>query len=273
MIEVDVMKPISVVVQGALGKMGREVVNTLCHEPEMEIVGAVELQVAEDYLTLPDSSGKVPFSSALEYILTRCQPNVLVDFTVAQATMSAVPIATKQGVNLVIGTTGLTTDDISEIDRLTRAHRVGAVVAPNFALGAVLMIHLAKLAAKYLDYAEIIELHHHRKVDAPSGTALSTAKAMAQARGKPFYRPAEQGEISGSRGEPVEGITIHSIRLPGLMAHQEVILGTAGQTLSIRHDTVSRECYMPGVMLAIKEVVKRQGLVYGLDTLLGLSEG
>jgi len=264
------MKSIKVVVQGALGRMGREVINALCNEPEMQVVGAVEMQVAEEHLTLPDSSGKVPFSSDLEYILTKCQPEVLVDFTVAQATMPAVRIATKQGVNLVIGTTGLTTDDIGEIEQLTRAHQVGAVVAPNFALGAVLMIHLAKLAGKYLDYAEIIELHHHQKVDAPSGTALSTARAMAQARGKPFYRPAESGEISGSRGEQVEGITIHSVRLPGLMAHQEVILGTTGQTLRIRHDTINRQCYMPGVILAIKEVVKRQGLVYGLDALLGL---
>ena len=263
------MKPIKVVVQGALGKVGREVVNTLCHQPEMQIVGAVELKVAEDYLTLPDSSGKVPFSSDLEYILTKCQPDVLVDFTIAPATMPAVRIATKQGVNLVIGTTGLTADEINEIERLSIACQVGAVVAPNFALGAVVMMHLAKVAAKYFDYAEIIELHHNRKADSPSGTALSTAKAMAEAKGKPFYLP-EQRKPSNSRGEQVEGVTIHSVRLPGLMAHQEVILGMAGQTLSIRHDTTSRECYMPGVMLAIKEVVKRQGLVYGLDTMLGL---
>ncbi len=264
------MKSIKVVVQGALGRMGREVINALCNEPEMQVVGAVELQVAEEHLTLPDSSGKVPFSSDLEYILTKCQPEVLVDFTVAQATMPAVRIATKQGVNLVIGTTGLTTDDISEIEQLTRAHQVSAVVAPNFALGAVLMIHLAKLAGKYLDHAEIIELHHHQKVDAPSGTALSTARAMAQARGKPFSCPPESKAGSSSRGEQVEGITIHSVRLPGLMAHQEVILGTTGQTLRIRHDTINRQCYIPGVILAIKEVVKRQGLVYGLDALLGL---
>ncbi len=264
------MKPIKVVVNGALGRMGREVINTLCHEPEMQVVGAVELQVTEDYLPLPDSSSVVPFSSNLDYILTSCQPDVLVDFTTAQATMPAVRIATKQGVSLVVGTTGLTPGDIDEIEQLTRAHQVGAVVAPNFALGAVLMIHLAKLAAKYLDYAEIIELHHHQKIDAPSGTALSTARAMAQARGKPFCHPSDSKRASGSRGEQVEGITIHSVRLPGLMAHQEVILGTAGQTLSIRHDTINRECYMPGVILAIKEVVKRQGLVYGLDALLGL---
>ncbi len=264
------MKPIKVVVQGALGRMGQVVVNALCHEPGMQVVGAVELEVAEDYLPLPDGSGTVPFSANLNYILASCHPDVLVDFTTAQATMPAVRIATKQGVNLVIGTTGLTADELSEIDQLSTAHKVGAVVAPNFALGAILMIHLAKVAAKYLDYAEIIELHHHLKVDSPSGTALSTAKAMVAARGKPFYRPPERGKTSNSRGEDVESVTVHSVRLPGLLAHQEVLLGGPGQTLSIRHDTISRECYIPGIILAIKEVIKRQGLVYGLETVLGL---
>ena len=264
------MKPTRVVVHGALGRMGREIVNALCRESEIQLVGAVELQVSEDYLTLPDNSGTVPFSSNLGYILTSCQPDVLVDFTIKKAIMPAVHAATERGVNLVIGTTGLTADELGEIDQLAQAHQVGAIIAPNFALGAILMIHLAKIAAKYLDYAEIIELHHHLKVDAPSGTALSTAKAMATARGKPFSRPPEQGKTSDSRGEQVEGITIHSVRLPGLLAHQEVLLGGPGQTLSIRHDTISRECFMPGIMLAIKEVVKRKGLVYGLDALLGL---
>ncbi len=263
------MNSIRVAVHGASGRMGQEVVNALCHEPNMQIVGAVDLKAAEEHLPLPDGSGTVPFSSNLDYILTACQPDVLVDFTTAQATMPAVRITTEHGVNLVIGTTGLTADDINEIDRLAEAHQVGAVVAPNFALGAVLMIHLAKVAAKYLDFAEIIELHHHLKADSPSGTALSTAKAMASARGKPFSTP-QQGKTSDSRGEQVEGIAIHSVRLPGLLAHQEVLLGGAGQTLSIRHDTISRECYMPGVMLAIKEVVEHKGLIYGLDTLLGL---
>jgi len=264
------MKPIKVVVHGASGRMGREIINALCRESEIQLVGAVELQVSEDYLTLPDNSGAVPFSSDLGYILTSCQPDVLVDFTIPKATMPAVRAATEKSVNLVIGTTGLTADELNEIEQLVQAHQVGAIVAPNFALGAILMIHLAKIAAKYLDYAEIIELHHHLKADAPSGTALSTAKAMATARGKPFSRPPEQGKTSDSRGGQVEGITIHSVRLPGLLAHQEVLLGGPGQTLSIRHDTISRECFMPGIMLAIKEVVKRKGLVYGLDTLLGL---
>lgn len=265
------MKPIRVVVYGASGKMGREIINSLCSHPEIEIVGAVELEVSEEfYLPLLDGCEAIPFSSNLDYILTTCQPDVLVDFTTAQATMPAVRTTTEHGVNLVIGTTGLTVDELSEIDRLALEHQVGAVVAPNFALGAVLMMHLAKVAAKYFDYAEIIELHHHQKADSPSGTALSTAKVMAQARGKPFCCLPEQKEVPSSRGEQVEGVTIHSVRLPGLLAHQEVILGAPGQTLSIHHDTISRECYMPGVLLAIKEVLKHKGLVYGLDTLLGL---
>ena len=249
--------------------MGREVVNALCHEPEAELVGAVELQPAGDSLPLPDGSGRVPFSADLDHILTTCQPDVLVDFSKTQATLTAARLATEKGVNLVIGTTGLTIDDISEIDRLAKAHRVGVIAAPNFALGAVLMMHLAKIAAKYFDYAEIMELHHHQKADAPSGTALSTAQGMAAVRGRPFLAP-EQGRPSASRGQQVNGVTIHSVRLPGLVAHQEVLLGGPGQTLSIRHDTIGRECYMPGVMFAIKEVVKRRGFFLGLEQLLGL---
>lgn len=259
---------IKVAVNGALGRMGQEVVNGLSREADIRIVGAVELRVERDTLTLPDGSS-VPFSSNVEHILTSTKPDVLVDFTRAQVTMPAVRTATRLGINLVIGTTGLTSDDLNEIDRLATANRVGAVVAPNFALGAILMIHLAKAAAKYMDYAEIIELHHHLKADAPSGTALSTARAMAKARGKPFSYPAQKTP-SASRGDQVEGITIHSVRLPGLMAHQEVILGAPGQTLSIRHDTINRECYLPGIIIAVREVVNRQGLIFGLDTLLGL---
>jgi len=264
------MEPIRVVVRGASGRMGQEVVKAVCQESGMQLVGAIDSAVAGDSLSLPDGSGSVPFSADLESILTSNQPDVLVDFTVAPAVMPAVKAASKHGVNMVVGTTGLTADNLGEIDQLSIAHKIGVVVAPNFALGAVLMMHLARIAARYLDYAEIIELHHERKVDAPSGTALTTARDMARARGKPFIQPAGKSDDMPSRGQVVEGVAVHSVRLPGLLAHQEVILGGPGQTLSIRHDTINRECFMPGVMLAIKEVVNRKGLIYGLDTLLGL---
>ncbi len=252
--------------------MGQEVVNALCHEPETRAVGAADLKASADSLILPDGTGVIPLSTDLASILKGCQPDVMVDFSIARATMPAARLTAKQGVSMVIGTTGLTPEDISEMKRLSSEHKVGIVVASNFALGAVLMIHLARIAGKYLDYAEITELHHHLKADAPSGTALATARAMAAARGKPFSRPPEPGQTPKSRGEQVEGISIHSVRLPGLMAHQEVILGAPGQTLSIRHDTIGRECYMPGVMMAIKAVVKRQEFIYGLDALLNLGE-
>ena len=263
------MKPIMAVVQGASGRMGGEVVAALCREPGLQLVGAVELDVPDGHLALPDGSGSVPLSSNLEQILTSCKPDVLIDFSTAAATMSAVRTAVKHGVNLVIGTTGLTAKDLGEIDRLAQAHGVGVVVAPNFALGAVLMLHLAKVAARYFDYAEIIEQHHHLKADAPSGTALATARAMADARDKPFCQPPGQ-QRQDSRRHQTEGVTIHGVRLPGILAGQEVIRGGPGQTLSLKHDVISRECYMPGVILAVKEVIKRKGLIHGLDALLSL---
>jgi len=263
------MEPIRVIVHGALGKLGREVVNGICSESETQLVGAIDLKASKNSLPLPDGSGEVPMSADLS-LLDKCQAEVLVDSTVAKATMPAARLATEKGINLVIATTGLSVDDRTELERLAAANKVGIVMAPNFALGAVLMMHLASVAAKYMDYAEIIELHHDQKADAPSGTARLTASAMAEARGKPFSRPPEGEQTSKSRGENVEGVSIHAVRLPGLMAHQEVILGVAGQTLIIRHDTINRECYLPGIIMAVKEVVKRPGFIYGLDALLNL---
>jgi 4-hydroxy-tetrahydrodipicolinate reductase len=264
------MGRIKVVVHGAAGRVGQEVVKAVCQDPETQLVGAVDVKVPAEHLLLPDGSGTVPFSADLEAILDGGRPDVVVDFTVARASMPAVRTCTGHGVNMVIGTTGFTTDDVAEMERLVSENKIGIVLAPNFALGAVLMMHLARIAGKYMDHAEIIELHHDRKIDAPSGTSQMTARAMAEARGKPFLPPAVPGEDSPSRGKSVEGVNIHSVRLPGYMAHQEVILGTDGQTLRIRHDQISREAFMPGVMLAVKEVVRHPAFIYGLDKLLGL---
>lgn len=265
------MKLIAVVVHGALGKMGREITAAVCRDSDLKIVGAVDVQATQDYLELPDSSGRVPLSSDLAELLKICQPQVLIDFTIVDAALSAAKVAAKQGINLVTGTTGFSDENLREIDQLFKQNKLGVVVAPNFALGAVIMLHLARIASRFFDHAEIIELHHDQKADAPSGTALATAKAMIQSRGKSFeYASAKKENISGTRGGQVNGIAIHSVRLPGFVASQEVILGGQGQRLSLRHDTIGRECFMPGVLLATKEVFKYQGLVNGLDQLLHL---
>ena len=195
----------------------------------------------------------------------------MIDFSVAKASLPAIRIAAKRKVNLVAARPVLPRQKSTRLKKFVDANGIGAVMASNFAIGAIVMMHLSNVAAKYFDYAEIIELHHNLKMDAPSGTALSTAKAMAAAKGKPFTRPpVETGEPLPSRGQTTAGISIHSVRLPGLLAHQEVIFGAAGQTLTIRHDTIDRDCFMPGVILAAKAVVKRRGLTIGLAPILGL---
>jgi len=264
------MEKIKVVVHGASGRVGQEVVKAVSQEPGMQLVGAVDIKASAPELALPEGGGKVPFSTDFKSILTTCKPDVVVDFTIAKACMPAVRIAAGMGVSMVIGTTGLSADELAEIEQLAKTKKTGIVVASNFALGAVLMIHLSKIAGKFFDHAEIIELHHDKKLDAPSGTAKSTAQAMIKTRGKDFSSPSVQGAASASRGESSGGINIHAVRLPGLMAHQEVIFGGAGQTLTIRHDTINRECYIPGVLMAVKEVIKRKTYIYGLDNLLGL---
>lgn len=268
------MEPITVLVNGVLGKMGREVVAAISRDPELELVGGADIKATQNELTLPDGSKKVPLSTDLSSIIKICHPKVMLDFTIAEAAISAARVALKQGVNVVIGTSGLSEDNLKEIADLSEANKVGAVVAPNFTIGSAVLLNAAKDAAKFFDYVEIIEMHHHEKADAPSGTAIATAKAMLQSRGKPFlYSKTKKETLSGTRGGEIDGVTIHSVRLPGFVASQEVVFGGLGQTLSIRHDTIGRECYMPGVIVAIKEVVNRKGLVYGLDTLLNLRGG
>lgn len=265
------MARIKVLVHGVKGKMGQEVLRAVCRDPELEAVAGVDLKEGPKDLLLPDGSRTIPFSTELESVIGRCSPNVMVDFTTAEATMPAVRTAVENGVALVVGTTGLSPSDLKEIETLCRKKNVGAVVAPNFAIAAVVMMHLAKIAARFFDYAEIIELHHEQKLDAPSGTALATAKDMVETRGKAFIHvSAKKESIPGSRGAEFKGAALHSIRMPGLLAHQEVIFGAPGQTLRIRLDQISREAFMPGVTLAIKKAVELKEAVFGLDKLLGL---
>ncbi len=261
------MASIRVLVAGATGRMGAEVMRAVCATPGMSVVGALEMAPGADTLALPLGSARVPFGSDITALIRQTRPQVVVDFTTRDAAVAGAPRVTALGVNLVIGVTGITEAEIAQFGVLAKTSKVGVVYAANFALGAVLMMHAAETVAKYFDYAEIIELHHENKLDAPSGTALTTARRISAARGKPFQR---SGGSDASRGGELDGVSLHSVRLPGLVAHQEVLFGGLGQTLSIRHDTISRESFMPGVILAVREVIKRKGLTVGLDALLGL---
>ncbi len=197
--------------------------------------------------------------------------DVLVDFTTADAAPGLLLEAARAGVRPVSGTTGLAPESLDALDAALRERGIGGVSAPNFALGAVLMVHFARLAARYMDAAEIVELHHDQKLDAPSGTAVATARAIRAAHGQDLRDPPVATWIlPGARGAVEGGVRVHSVRLPGLVAHQEVLFGALGQVLTIRHDAPTREAYVPGVALAVREVMHRVGLVRGLDTLMGL---
>jgi len=262
---------IKVVIHGVLGRMGQEVLRAVCSDAELQAVGAVDIKAKGKRLALPGGAAEISLSDDIDSILSSTKPDVMVDFTLYQAAMPAIRIAAKRKVNLVIGTTGFSKQDIDEIEKLCRANKIGAVVASNFSLGAILMIHMANIAAKYFDYAEIIEKHHEKKADAPSGTAAATARAMVEARGKGFIiPPLEKETLAGTRGGNIDGISIHSVRLPGYLANQDVIFGALGQTLKISHETISREAFMPGVVMAIKRVNESKGLIVGLENLLGL---
>jgi len=265
------MERVKVLVHGALGKMGQEVLHAVSRDPKLEAVAGVDVKAGKKEILRPDGASSIPLYPDLESALQHCHPDVFVDFTNAEAAMPAVRTAVGHGIAVVVGTTGLSDAELREIESLCRQKKVGAVVAPNFAIAAVLMMHLAKVAARFFDYAEVIELHHEQKLDAPSGTALATARGMVQARGSNFVHvSAKKENIAGSRGGDLGGVAIHSVRMPGLLAHQEVILGAPGQTLRIRLDQINREAFMPGVILAIKQAAGLKEAVLGLDKLLGL---
>jgi 4-hydroxy-tetrahydrodipicolinate reductase len=212
--------------------------------------------------------GGVELGEDLAAGLASFRPDVAVDFTHPSSAMPNLRAMVAAGVRPVVGTTGFTPADLDEARALCRDRSLGGLIAPNFSLGAVLLMRFAATAARWFPHVEIVELHHDRKADAPSGTALKTAELVARARGQAPIPRAEDVRIAGARGGQWEGVTVHSIRLPGLVAHQEVIFGSEGQVLTLRHDTMDRKCFMPGVLLGIREVPKRRELVYGLENLL-----
>lgn len=247
------MNKIRVAVAGAMGRMGSEVVRAVGADPGMEVVACIEL------------------GDDMDAMLRDAKPDAMVDFTVPESCFGNILAALDHGVVPLVGTTGLTPHQLDVIRERCVETRTGCLVAPNFALGAVLMMRFAAEAARHLPDVEILEFHHERKVDAPSGTALKTAEMIAAARtGTPAPFPDNAYEIhAGARGGNGAGnIPVHSIRLPGFVASQEVIFGAPGQRLSLRHDSIDRTSFMPGVLLAVRKARSIAGLVYGLEHLL-----
>ncbi len=245
------MKNIRVLVNGAKGRMGQEVVKAVTAAADLEIVDQTDL--GDDLIARIKAS----------------QAQAVVDFTTAAVAFENTRKILEAGVHPVVGTSGLLAEQVAELQQLAKDKDIGGLIAPNFAIGAVLLMKYAQDAAKYLPDVEVIELHHNRKADAPSGTAVKTAQLIAEARQEIPKALVEEKELfEGARGSEVHGVRVHSLRLPGLVAHQEVIFGGTGETLTIRHDSIHRESFMPGVCLACRKVIGTQQLFYGLEHLL-----
>ena len=253
------------------GTMGQLVLETIEAQEDLQPVGFVEPLAQGDEEHRASSGTTYGVHADPNALFERTHPDVVVDFTNAQFTPALVDAALKHGVRPVIGTSGVDAATIARLRDGSAAAGRGAVYAANFAIGAVLQMYMAALASRFFDSAEIIELHHDRKVDAPSGTALTTARLMRAARDSDFTMNVPTLEhLPGGRGADTGGVPIHSVRLPSFVASQEVIFGGFGQTLTLRHDTTGREAFMPGVVIAVREVMNRTGLVEGLDQLVGL---
>ncbi|HYY78541.1 MAG TPA: 4-hydroxy-tetrahydrodipicolinate reductase [Actinomycetes bacterium] len=265
-------------VLGATGRMGQATCRAVLDAADLEL-GAVAARATGVGRPLAELVAGAPTGLAVGAgtdDLAGAGVDVVVDFSRAEATLAAARELLPAGVHLVSGTTGLAAEALDELGALAgKAEHGNAVWAPNFALGAVLAMHFAGIAARWYPAAEVIELHHAAKADAPSGTALRTARAVAAARAADQAaeeppRPARES-VAGVRGGEVEGVRVHSVRLPGLVAHQEVIFGGQGELLTVRHDSLDRSSFMPGVLLAVREVAGRPGLTVGLEPLLGLA--
>ncbi len=263
---------IKVAISGACGRMGQEVVRTVFNDPSMEAVAAIDVnKVSEDIGKIAGIGQlNVKIKSNLTEALKESKADVVVDFTDPSNVYKNALTALEAGVSPIIGTTGLSSEQIATLKKTAEEKKLGCLIAPNFATGAVLMMIFSKTAAKYFDNAEIIEYHHNQKKDAPSGTAIKTAQMMSSVK-ENFAKDnvAEIELVEGSRGGNFDSnIRIHSVRMPGFVASQEVIFGAQGQTLTIRHDSIDRKSFMPGVAMAIKYIADNKEFIYGLENII-----
>ncbi len=263
---------INVVIAGPRGKMGSEAVKMVLNEEDFRLVACIDRKNDGKTLNSIISSvdATVPIYDDIETCLDQQKEvDVLVELSVPEAGYKHTKCAINHGIRPVVGTTGFTENQLAELDELAKKQNIGCIIAPNFAIGAVLMMKFAKMAASYFPDVDIIEKHHDNKLDAPSGTAIKTAELISENRTvKQQGHPEEKETLTGARGADVDGMKVHSIRLPGLVAHQEVIFGSAGQTLTIKHDSIDRASFMDGVKFCIERVLESKGLTYGLENIL-----
>ncbi|WP_304649553.1 4-hydroxy-tetrahydrodipicolinate reductase [Sporosarcina sp. ACRSL] len=263
---------IKVAIAGARGRMGTTAIETIEAANDAEVVAALDYKYDGLHLhngSINDGKHGIPIYTSLSKLYEEHTPAVLLDVTDPDAVFNNVKAALSIGVHPVVGTSGLSNEELQAISDLVESTQVGGIIAPNFSIGAVLMMKFAAQAARYLGDVEIIEMHHDRKLDAPSGTAVKTAEMIKENRPSHIQgHPLEQVHLEGARGADVEGMKIHSVRLPGLLAHQQVLLGGEGELLTLRHDSFDRKSFMPGIMMAIREVIGRNDLVYGLENII-----
>jgi 4-hydroxy-tetrahydrodipicolinate reductase len=265
------MEKIKIVVAGPRGRMGKEAVQLVRKTENFELAAVIDHR--HDGKNLKDLEGfqgvDVPIYASIEQCFKEQAPDVLIDLTTPEVGMYHTKTALLHGVRPVVGTTGFSKEDLIELETICKEKELGCIIAPNFAVGAVLMMKFSQMAAKFFQDVEIIELHHDQKLDAPSGTAVKTAEMVTDVRpSKKQGHPNEKETIEGARGADFDGIRIHSVRLPGLIAHQQVIFGSEGQTLTVRHDSYHRGSFMSGVKLAVETVVGIDSFVYGLENII-----
>ncbi|AZU63131.1 4-hydroxy-tetrahydrodipicolinate reductase [Neobacillus mesonae] len=266
------METVKIIIAGPRGRMGREAVNLVTNTEQFELVAVLDHKY--DGIMLSDIEGfhsvsNVPVYTEIEKCLQETDADVLIDLTTPEAGPYHAKTALNHGVRPVVGTTGFTKEQLLELDEICKEKELGCIIAPNFAIGAVLMMKFSQMAAKYFQDIEIIEMHHDKKLDAPSGTAVKTAEMIAAVRETKIQgHPNEKETIQGARGADFDGMHIHSVRLPGLIAHQQVMFGSDGQTITIRHDSYNRASFMSGVKVAVETVMKQNTFVYGLENIL-----
>ncbi|AXF54905.1 4-hydroxy-tetrahydrodipicolinate reductase [Salicibibacter kimchii] len=259
-------REIRIILAGPRGKMGTAARDLIAHTAHFSLVAYLDHKPQTE---TQFSEGDVPIYTEADRCFSEVDADVLIDLTTPQAAKNHLETALDHHIRPVVGTTGFTDEEIEELREKAETKSLGAMIVPNFAIGAVLMMKFSQMAARYFDDVEIIERHHDRKLDAPSGTALKTANLISDVRGeKTQGHPNESETLEGARGGQVEGMPIHSVRLPGLVAHQEVVFGGSGQTLTIRHDSIDRGSFMPGVKLAVETVMTTKTLIYGLEQMI-----